>query len=108
MGVKMFRIRRRIEKSRRGKARLLCLILFLPASLWSMQLAAAAQTVEEARSKDFYHYLMERGAEISRRTLSDVHDLKQWKKRRPELRRQLLYMLGLDPLPARTPLNAKV
>ncbi|MHB8655636.1 MAG: alpha/beta hydrolase family protein [Terriglobia bacterium] len=104
----MFRIRRRIEKSRRGKARLLCLILFLPASLWSMQLAAAAQTVEEARSKDFYHYLMERGAEISRRTLSDVHDLKQWKKRRPELRRQLLYMLGLDPLPARTPLNAKV
>src|SRR5712672_1562732 len=45
---------------------------------------------------------------ISARCLSEIKTLEEWKKQRPELRRQLLEMLGLDPLPARTPLKAQI
>jgi len=47
-------------------------------------------------------------AEISERCLRDVRTLEDWKKQRPELQRQLREMLGLDPLPARTPLKAQI
>src|SRR5919108_3583652 len=47
-------------------------------------------------------------AEMSARCLSDVHSLEDWKKQQPELRRQLLEMLGLDPLPARTALKGQI
>src|ERR1051325_5816837 len=45
---------------------------------------------------------------ISTRCLTDIQTLDQWKKERPELRRQLLEMLGLDPLPARSSLKAQI
>src|SRR3989442_5382206 len=47
-------------------------------------------------------------AEMSARCLGDIRTLDDWKKQRPELRRQLLEMLGLDPLPARTPLKVQI
>src|SRR5947207_12068756 len=47
-------------------------------------------------------------AAISARCLSEIHSLDDWKRQRSELRRQLLEMLGLDPLPARTPLKAQI
>lgn len=40
--------------------------------------------------------------------LADVKDLADWKVKREEYRRQLLEMLGLDPLPERTDLKAAV
>jgi hypothetical protein len=43
-----------------------------------------------------------------RHVASDVRTLDDWKQRRPDLRRQLLEMLGLSPLPARTPLKSKI
>ena len=47
-------------------------------------------------------------AGMSARCLSDIRTLDDWKKQRPELRRQLLEMPGLDPLPERTPLKALI
>ncbi len=47
-------------------------------------------------------------AEISARCLREIRTLDDWKKERPVLRQQLRYMLGLDPLPARTPLMARL
>src|SRR5882762_7979106 len=47
-------------------------------------------------------------AEMSARCLNDIRTLDDWKKQRVELRRQLLEMLGLDPLPKRTPLKAQI
>ncbi len=47
-------------------------------------------------------------ADISSQCLSDIRTPEDWKKQRPELRRQLREMLGLDPLPARTPLKAQI
>jgi dienelactone hydrolase len=42
------------------------------------------------------------------RCLTDVKSLDDWKKQRTEYRRQLLEMLGLDPMPKRTDLKATV
>jgi len=54
------------------------------------------------------NHLKKAAADISARCLKDIRTLDDWKKQRPELRRQLLEMLGLDPLPARTPLKAQI
>ena len=45
---------------------------------------------------------------IEARPLAGVDSADRWHAERPELRRRLLEMLGLWPLPERTPLNAKV
>lgn len=45
---------------------------------------------------------------MSARCLSDLPTLDHWRKQRTELRRQLLEMLGLDPLPTRTPLKVQI
>lgn len=45
---------------------------------------------------------------LADRCLADVETLDQWEKQRPEYRRQLLEMLGLDPFPEKTPLRAVV
>ncbi|HXJ55761.1 MAG TPA: acetylxylan esterase [Verrucomicrobiae bacterium] len=46
--------------------------------------------------------------EMSAGCLNDIHSLDDWKKAQPKLRQQLLEMLGLDPLPKRTPLKAQI
>ncbi len=47
-------------------------------------------------------------AKLRDRPLDDVKSLDDWKAKRDEYRRQLLEMLGLDPLPERTDLKATV
>ncbi len=47
-------------------------------------------------------------ADISDRCLEDVRTAADWDSQRPVLRQQLAWMLGLDPLPARTPLDAEI
>jgi cephalosporin-C deacetylase-like acetyl esterase len=54
----------------------------------------------------FQQYLERRAAEITTGQPAGVKDLEQWKQKRSQLRQQLLFMLGLDPLPAKTPLHA--
>ena len=44
-------------------------------------------------------------ARLAAKTLADVHTLADWEAKRPELRRQLFEMLGLDPLPPKTDLQ---
>ncbi len=55
----------------------------------------------------FQQYLVRRAAEVTRDNLAEIKTAADWERRRPEVRRQLLYMLGLDPMPAKTPLNAR-
>ncbi|MBI1177090.1 hypothetical protein GC207_06580 [bacterium] len=52
--------------------------------------------------------LKQTAAEISSRCLTDVNSVADWEKQRPVVRRQLLEMLGLDPLRERTPLHAQI
>ncbi|MFO0851898.1 MAG: prolyl oligopeptidase family serine peptidase [Gemmataceae bacterium] len=46
--------------------------------------------------------------QIADRSLADLSTREAWEAKRPELRRQFLDMMGLWPLPARTPLNARI
>ena len=53
-------------------------------------------------------YLRAETARLTENCLSDIATLEDWTSRREEYRRQLREMLGLDPLPERTPLEAVV
>jgi dienelactone hydrolase len=53
-------------------------------------------------------YFQRQAKEIADADLRDYKAREQWEKAKPELRRQLLEMLGLWPLPERTDLQAKV
>src|SRR5678815_2200002 len=77
------------------------LIIFFAAS------SLAAQESASQRHEMATNQLKRLAAEISAECLKDIRSLDEWKKQRPELRRQLLEMLGLDPLPARTPLKVQ-
>jgi cephalosporin-C deacetylase-like acetyl esterase len=54
------------------------------------------------------NHLKRIAAEMSARCLSDIRTLDDWKQKRVELRGQLLEMLGLSPLPGRTPLKPRI
>jgi hypothetical protein len=56
----------------------------------------------------FQDYLKARAADITRRNLADIRNLADWQRRRPEVLKRFLYVLGLDPMPKKTPLNARV
>ncbi|MEX2287960.1 MAG: prolyl oligopeptidase family serine peptidase [Planctomycetaceae bacterium] len=49
-------------------------------------------------------YFRDETGKLARRSLADIHTLADWQSRREEARRELFEMLGLDPLPPRTPL----
>jgi len=51
-------------------------------------------------------YFRTETARLQADCLSEIDTLEQWEARRPVYRRQLLEMLGLDPLPEKTPLKA--
>lgn len=61
-----------------------------------------------ARHAAATNQLRQLAAAMTERCLADVGSEADWQQHRPELRRQLAYMLGLDPLPGRTPLRAEV
>ena len=70
--------------------------------------AAHAQEGAVRRQEMVIEHLRSTAAALSERCLSDVRSLEEWKRQRPALRDELLYMLGLDPFPERTPLNPQV
>jgi cephalosporin-C deacetylase-like acetyl esterase len=88
------------------KAKDLSPTVLLVVLFWSFN--AAAQETAAQRHAMATNQLKQLCAEMSARCLADVSGLADWKKQRTELRRQLLEMLGLDPLPQRTPLKAQV
>jgi cephalosporin-C deacetylase-like acetyl esterase len=72
-------------------------------------LAGAAERHSPAeRYRLFQDYLVRRAAEVTRDNLAGIRNLADWQRQRPEIRKRYLYQLGLDPMPARTPLNARV
>ncbi len=50
-------------------------------------------------------YFRTQAQQIASSTFADIHTLADWEARKGELRRQLAEMLGLDPMPERTPLH---
>ncbi|MBI4601359.1 MAG: prolyl oligopeptidase family serine peptidase [Planctomycetes bacterium] len=58
--------------------------------------------------KVFHDYLAARAAEIEARFLPEVRSPADFERLKPRLREEYLHMLGLWPLPERTPLEASV
>jgi cephalosporin-C deacetylase-like acetyl esterase len=87
------------------KAKLVTLAVLLmllgPSNLLAQENAAQRQAMATNQLKRLV-------AQMSARCLEDVRTLEDWQKQRTNLRKQLLEMLGLDPLPPRTLLKAKI
>lgn len=81
--------------------RLVCLVVLL-----LLPLPAAAQPTPGDRMAD--RYLAEETARLSSRFLDGATTRAEWEARRPRLKQEYLSMLGLWPLPERTPLHATV
>src|ERR1051326_1109466 len=76
-------------------------LLFLSSGLLAQENAAQRHTLATNQLKAI-------AADMSVQCLTDIRSLEDWKQQRSELRRQLLEMLSLDPMPARTPLKAQI
>ncbi len=78
--------------------------------VWQVHSAEALKlTPAQAKATaDLTDYFRRVTARLADDCLDGVKTREDWEGSRGELRRQLLYMLGLDPLPKKTPLNAKV
>jgi cephalosporin-C deacetylase-like acetyl esterase len=70
--------------------------------------AQAQRHTPAQRYQMFQDYLVRRAAEVTRNNLSGIRDLQEWKLQRPAVLKRFLYVLGLDPMPAKTPLNARI
>lgn len=66
------------------------------------------QETAAERHKLLVEFLKKKAAEISSRSLSDIQRLEEWKEKKPIIHRKFLSMLGLEPLPERTPLKLEV
>lgn len=81
------------------------------ASIALMLLSVApvmAQSHTTAGNKLLRSYLADETLRLERDYLAEVKTLEDWNTKKDEYRRQLFDMLGLDPLPPRTPLEATV
>lgn len=62
----------------------------------------------EARYQQVIDYVKKSAAEVTTNALSGVKTLADWNAVRAQKHREFLYMLGLDPMPVRTALEATV
>lgn len=74
----------------------------------SPYLSAAEPAATERGQKMLDGYLRRQTQRIADACLADVKSREDWEKKRPELRRQFLEMVGLWPLPPRTDLKATI
>jgi cephalosporin-C deacetylase-like acetyl esterase len=56
----------------------------------------------------FDKHLKRRASEVTRANLAKIASLEEWKRERPRIAREVLYTLGLEPMPPKTPLEAKI
>ncbi|HLV01915.1 MAG TPA: CocE/NonD family hydrolase [Acidobacteriota bacterium] len=70
-------------------------------------LAEVASGAEDGGFQAVVQYIRGEAERITEACLTSVHSLADWERERPKVRSQLLYMLGLDPMPERTPLQAR-
>ena len=83
----------------------LLLALLLPLSLHAARFPEKTPDSPGARMLD-RHFQQQTNAIEADGGLRDITRAEDWQAKAPEYRRQLAEMLGLDPLPARTPLQA--
>jgi dienelactone hydrolase len=89
--------------------RICVLTLMLLASPTNALLAGEAdEPAVKPGDQQIEAYLKQEAAKLSQRVLDGAKTREEWEARRPRLRQEYFDMLGLWPLPEKTPLNAKV
>jgi dienelactone hydrolase len=84
-------------------------VAFTVAALTMTAAPAIAQQPERKPGDEMIEkYLQRLTKEISERYLDGATTRAEWEAKRPQLKQEYLYMLGLDPLPEKTPLKATV
>jgi dienelactone hydrolase len=81
-------------------------------ALLVVALVAAPALAQESKAtegdKQIEKYLAAETDKLSVKVLDGAKTLAEWEQRRPRLRQEYFYMLGLSPLPEKTPLKATV
>ena len=87
-----------------------CLLTLFGSVIAAAQQQAAARTKLDTSRGDrmIAEYFAAETEKLQDACLADIQTLDDWKAKRGEYRRQLLEMLGLDPLPERTDLKPVV
>jgi hypothetical protein len=89
-----------------------CIPVVLSVLLWTVAAApvgAAEPQTEPSRGERMLDdYLRRQTQRLADACLADLSNREAWEKKRPELRRQFLEMMGLWPLPPRTDLHPVV
>src|SRR5262249_42357935 len=86
-----------------------CGVAFTVAALTMTAAPAIAQQPERKPGDEMIEkYLQRLTKEISERYLDGATTRAEWEAKRPRLKQEYFYMLGLDPLPEKTPLKATV
>jgi dienelactone hydrolase len=96
----------------RPRSLILALAIFIPglgvpATLVHAQ-SVGAPDRDSPGDEMIQEYLKQETEKISARFSDDIKSLADWEAKRPQHAEQYAYMLGLSPLPEKTPLNAKV
>lgn len=68
----------------------------------------AAEPAPPSADEAIHKYLAAEAKRLSAKFLDGATTQAEWEAARPRLKREFLYMLGLDPLPEKTPLHATV
>ena len=80
-------------------------------ALLALVICAQAATLPkqwQLSDSSLLEYFKRETAELSDKCLAEIQTAAQWREAAPKYREQLAEMLGLSPMPGRTPLNAKV
>jgi dienelactone hydrolase len=84
-----------------------CRLLFLIVTAARLASASLADA-ESPADRNLADYFRKQAADLNARTFAGVHSLGDWTREREASRGQLREMLGLSPLPERTPLHATI
>jgi dienelactone hydrolase len=86
------------------------LVILLPCFFLGVAACVAADGPGDTSRGDrmLWSYLRAETQKVADACLTDVKSKADWEMRRPELRRQFMEMMGLDPLPPRTDLKPTI
>ncbi|MDB4459134.1 acetylxylan esterase [bacterium] len=100
-----------ITKGTKLKNRTITLLLFwllAPSLLWAQSSYQPIPTTWPELGNNELERYFENHVAAMENPMAGIKTLEQWEKARPRLHQELLEMLGLDPMPDRTPLHATV
>lgn len=80
-------------------------VVFVASAVSQSPVSQSPQESTSEGDRLIASYFQTETKRLTDRTFADIKTLEDWTSRKTEYRRQLLEMLGMDPMPEKTPLN---